>query len=97
MATRFQTTGRTGWYYRVLESGTVKAGNRIELIDRLLPDRSLSKVISARFDPCLDVAVAAELATLQELSANWRAAFGKKSKRGFTENTDERLHGAPVS
>jgi len=97
MAARFQTTGRTGWYYRVLESGTVKTGDHIELIDRLSPDWSLSKVISARFDPCLDIAVAAELATLHALSASWRTAFGKKSNRGFTENTDERLQGASGS
>ncbi|ACM00091.1 Pyridoxal kinase [Cereibacter sphaeroides KD131] len=38
MARRVQLTGRTGWYYRVLEPGTVAPGDRLELIDRRAPE-----------------------------------------------------------
>jgi len=31
-------TGRSGWYYRVLAPGTMSAGDRVELLQRPLPD-----------------------------------------------------------
>ncbi|WP_259997267.1 MOSC domain-containing protein [Leisingera sp. M523] len=34
----FQKTGRTGWYYRVLEEGDAAAGDRITLVERRNPD-----------------------------------------------------------
>lgn len=93
MAARFQKTGRTGWYYRVLECGAVATGDRLELLERLHPDWSLKRLIEARFDPRLDVEVSAGLANVAVLSENWRAAFTKKSERGYVENTDRRLKG----
>ena len=94
MAVQFQKTGRTGWYYRVLETGTAALGDQIELVDRMHADWSLQRLIAARFDPRLETEIAAELAELPSLSQNWREAFGKKTKRGFVENTDRRLKGA---
>ncbi|WP_338871727.1 MOSC domain-containing protein [Myxococcus stipitatus] len=32
-----QQTGRTGWYYRVLEEGEVRAGDTLELVERPFP------------------------------------------------------------
>ncbi len=95
MAAQFQKTGRTGWYYRVLESGTVEVGDRLELLDRLHPNWTLQRLIEARFDPRLDTGVAAELSGLTVLSQNWREAFEKKRRRGYVENTDRRLKGIP--
>lgn len=94
MANRFQKTGRTGWYYRVLETGHVSTGDALTLIERPCPTWPLTRAIAARFDPKLSVNTAAELAALPQLAANWREAFAKKSQRGFSENTDARLKGA---
>ena len=38
-------TGRAGWYYRVLEPGTLEAGDRIELADRPHPAFSFQRLI----------------------------------------------------
>jgi MOSC domain-containing protein YiiM len=35
---------RSGWYYRVLEEGTVEAGDTLELIDRPSPDWTVARV-----------------------------------------------------
>ncbi len=94
MAARFQKTGRTGWYYRVLENGVVCSGDEMQLLDRIHPQWSLTRLIKARFDPGLEVEEAMELSGLPALSDSWRRAFGNKSRAGFTENTDLRLLGS---
>jgi MOSC domain-containing protein YiiM len=33
MARRVQASGRTGWYYRVIETGVVAAGDGLELAE----------------------------------------------------------------
>ncbi len=93
MAAHFQKTGRTGWYYRVVEGGTVAVGDPMTLLERRHPEWPLRRLINARFDPRLATALARELAGLEALSESWRSAFAKKSDRGFTENTDSRLKG----
>jgi MOSC domain-containing protein YiiM len=37
--------GRAGWYYRVLQPGTIKSGNRIDLCDRPNPDFSFARLV----------------------------------------------------
>lgn len=91
LAAHFQKSGRTGWYYRVLEAGIVAIGDAITVTERPFPDWSLGQVIAARSNPRLDVAVAAELEKNEALSERWREAFSKKTDAGFCENTDERL------
>ena len=93
MAARFQQTARTGWYYRVLETGKVQAGDIVRLVDRRHPDWPLVRVIHARFDPALSADQARELSNLPALSESWREAFRKKQARGFKEDTSARLTG----
>lgn len=93
MALEFQKTGRTGWYYRVLQGGVVKVDDSIELLERLHPNWPLRRLIAARFDTRLDLSVARELSNIAELSRNWRDAFARKSCAGFQEDTSARLEG----
>ncbi|OKL43885.1 MOSC domain-containing protein [Pseudovibrio exalbescens] len=93
LAMRFQKTGFTGWYYRVLEDGRVSVGDTMTLLVRPHEDLVLADVIAARFNPRLDPALAQKLADTPELSGNWRKAFLKKTQAGYTENTDKRLKG----
>ena len=93
MAAQFQLTGRTGWYYRVLEGGSVAPGAEMRLLDRAHPGFSVHAITQARFDRRLDPRRAKEIAGLAALSANWRAAFVKKSDRGYREDTRARLSG----
>lgn len=93
MALRFQATGRTGWYYRVVEEGALCAGDAIVLEARPLPDWTLARLIAARFECHLEPAVARELAETEELSASWRKAFARKADPAFVEDTRARLSG----
>ena len=93
MAARFQRTAYTGWYYRVLETGKVQAGDVVRLVERTHPDWPLDRVIRARFDPALSADQARELSNLPAISESWRGAFRKKQARGFKEDTSARLMG----
>lgn len=79
LAAAFQKTAKTGWYYRVIEQGTISIGDTVTLIDRPCPDWNLKDVILARFNPRLDPGIAKALSELYELAEPWRNAFAKKA------------------
>jgi len=67
------TSGRSGWYYRVIEEGSVAAGDRILRTARIHPEWSVARVtgivIGGRER---DAASLRELGGLRELSTTWR-------------------------
>lgn len=93
MAARFQKSGLTGWYYRVLEEGWLREGDRIVLQDRPQPRWPLARVIAARFDPAPDPVYAGQLAAISEMSASWHRAFLRKCDPAYREDTAPRLLG----
>ncbi len=94
MALELQKSGKTGWYYRVLQPGIVSVGDQIKLVERAHADWPLAKLIAARFDKNLEEEVAAELAGLDVMAEGWRKYFAKKAKTGFVEDQSSRLVGA---
>ena len=66
------TSGRSGWYYRVIEEGTVARGDAIALLDRPHPDWSVARV-TAIVVAGRERTTAAALADLGVLAEGWRA------------------------
>lgn len=68
------STGRSGWYYRVIEPGEARAGDRLELVERPRPEWTVARVFALliggghRADPAALPALAAE----PLLAENWR-------------------------
>lgn len=91
MAFRFQQTGRTGWYYRVLEPGLVREGDEIRLIDRVHPEWSVHSVTQARLTRRVDRSDAEQLSNMLELAENWREAFARMAAGHRQEDTNDRL------
>lgn len=83
VASMMVETQRCGWYYRVIEQGTVGAGDTLTLTERPWPDWTVKCVIAlliageARQDP----AAARALAALPVLAENWRARAAKMAGR----------------
>jgi MOSC domain-containing protein YiiM len=74
-------SGRSGWYYRVIEEGQVAAGDALTLLDRPLPDWSVARVtgmLIARRGR--DPAALRELASLTALADGWRAKAERLQK-----------------
>jgi len=93
MAYLFQKTGRTGWYYRVLEPGHVKPGDAIALVERRCPGWTVKRVTLARLTRRIDAADAAVLARMPELYPGWREAFARMAAGLTDEDTSARLKG----
>ncbi|MEM8837351.1 MAG: MOSC domain-containing protein [Pseudomonadota bacterium] len=93
MAYRFQKTGRTGWYYRVLEEGEIASGDEMILLERPHEEWSVKRVTQARLTKRIAPEEAATLAAMDLLEEGWRSAFAKMAKGDLKENTDRRLKG----
>ncbi len=86
MSLRVQESGRTGWYYRVLEEGVVAAGDILQLVERRHPDWSLLRLSEVLFDRRADRRAAAPVpgaAADAILAAHPGAAPGKRPGRGL--------------
>jgi MOSC domain-containing protein YiiM len=76
---RVVTSGRSGWYYRVIETGTVATGDALDLVERPNPEWDVARVFR-----CLvsgkdgDRAAFSALASLLELSEEWKAKARRK-------------------
>jgi len=94
-ALRIQNSGRTGWYYRVLQEGDVEAGVHLELIDRPHPEWSLAACNEVMHVRKEDLAAAYELATCPLLAQNWKRTFEKRL-RGQESSLEKRVFGKNI-
>jgi MOSC domain-containing protein YiiM len=95
MARRVQSSGKTGWYYRVLEPGVILPGAALTLIERPQPDWSLARILSLLYLRPLAFEELAELANVQELSESWRRLALRRLASQSVENWAARLGGGP--
>lgn len=67
-------TGRSGWYYRILEEGSVAAGDALELDSRVHPEWSVARVFGLLIAGHHkgERAALGELARMRELADGWR-------------------------
>lgn len=93
MARRVQQTGRTGWYYRVLQPGTVISGDRLELIERVAPAWTLHRLWHALYVDRLNLRELAGIAALDVLAEGWRKYAVRRLESGRVEDWSKRLDG----
>ncbi|WP_376709251.1 MOSC domain-containing protein [Pseudochrobactrum lubricantis] len=93
MSLRVQRSGRTGWYYRVLQEGFVEAGDTLRLIERPSPDWTIRKAWHILYVDTLNFAELAVMADLEHLAQNWRDYAVKRLATRKTEDWSRRLQG----
>lgn len=71
-------TRRTGWYLRVLEPGTLQAGDELILVERPLPELTIDSVNAAMYGSDHDLK--RQYAGVELLSAAWREALARKAE-----------------
>lgn len=93
MSLRVQESLKTGWYYRVLEEGSLKEGDTIELIDRPYPEYSLTYLLTILYkkENCLDKEILNKLLKIKSLALSWKKIFRNRLENGTIENWDKRL------
>ena len=94
MARRVQESGRTGWYYRVLEPGLVASGDALELVDRAAPDRSLHRLWHALYVDRLNRGELEGIVALDVLAEGWRRYAIRRLESGRVEDWSKRLEGS---
>ncbi|KAJ2985539.1 hypothetical protein NUW58_g5470 [Xylaria curta] len=92
MASLVQTTGRTGWLYRVLREGWVEEGAELELIERINPTWSLSRLQHFLYTDQNDTEALTQLTRLPGLSDEFVGLFRKRLELG-AEDMNGRLQG----
>ncbi|KAG5751436.1 hypothetical protein H9Q72_001024 [Fusarium xylarioides] len=90
-----QSSGRTGWYYRVLQSGFIEQGDDIELVERINPTWPLSRVQKYLYHEKDDIEIVQELVSLPALSEEMVGIFQNRLDHG-TEDMSGRLEGDRV-
>jgi MOSC domain-containing protein YiiM len=91
MAYAVQKTGRTGWYYRVLEEGTAKEGDALIFDHRSQPDWPLSRLIRLLYRDMNATAELGEMAALPELAEGWRKLATRRIATSTVEDWSSRL------
>lgn len=93
IAMRVQPTGRTGWYYRVLEIGLIKPGDVLTLQSRPQPNWPLSRILQLLYHHTLDLEELRALANVQELADGWKRLAETRARSHRVEDWKSRLHG----
>lgn len=92
MARRLQDSGRTGWYWRVLEPGLLQAGDAMRLVARPHPEWPLARVIALLYQRTLDLDALRGLARLH-LPPSWQRMVQGRLERAQVEDWSARLEG----
>lgn len=93
MAKRVQATGRTGWYYRVLQPGGVPPESRLERIHRAAPAWTIRRIWQVFYVDTLNCAALEKLAELPQLAEGWRRHARRRLETGSVEDWTSRLTG----
>ena len=93
MAYRVQRAGRTGWYYRVLATGTITPGDEMHLLERPQPAWPLARLITLLYTrtTAFDELVAAS--SIPELAEGWRNLAARRVAMRKVESWSSRLDG----
>lgn len=94
MAQRVQSTGRTGWYYRVLQTGWVQPDDLLRRTTRPQLNWPLTRILRILYDDRFEADELAALAELPELSPRLRDLAAKRLSSMTIEDWTRRLHGA---
>lgn len=92
MARRVQSTGRTGWYYRVLTPGIVAPEDRLVLLDRRSPDWTLRRIWQVFYVDPLNRTELSGIAALERLAQGWRGHAVRRLESNRVEDWTRRLN-----
>lgn len=92
MARRVQQRARTGWYYRVLESGEVLPESEIRLVDRPHRDWPLVRLLHHVYVDPLNTAALKDIAALSVLAASWRRMAAQRLVSSMIEDGSRRMN-----
>ena len=94
MSRRVQETGRTGWYYRVLEEGVVAPDDTLTLVERGDEEWSIHRIWHHFYVDTMNADALRKIAVLPALAQGWRNHAAKRLDTKLVEDWSKRLDGA---
>ena len=92
MALRVQSSLRTGWYLRVLQSGQVQAGDQVWLLARPYPEWPITRLLRAIAERDCTPATLRQILALP-LPPSWHKLFSRRLENASAEDWTSRLVG----
>ena len=80
MAARMTTSGRTGWYYRVLKMGTAPTAGSLTRISTDAAMPTVREAFIAMFQPRVDDAIVEKVLATAALARQWRAGVRQRRR-----------------
>jgi MOSC domain-containing protein YiiM len=77
MIKRFLVSGRSGFYFSVVEPGEVSAGSKVEILSRDLKRVTVTDVLRLYLNQTRDPELIQRAASVDALPSNWKAALLK--------------------
>lgn len=90
LAVQVEQTGFTGYYFRVLRHGYVRAGGRLDLLERPFPEWTVERCNEIMHHSKDDIDLARELAECPLLSSNWKDSLWLRVETGVAKSSDFR-------
>ena len=78
LALRIQNSGRTGWYFRVIEEGYVFGDTALELVERPYPEWTIAACNNVMYKQKDDLELARKLYSCELLAPNWKRTLEKR-------------------
>lgn len=75
---QMKETGKTGWFYRVIEEGYVEADTELQLLNRPYPDWSIAAINEAIYKDKFNLRSAYELSQCELLSPELKRIFTRR-------------------
>ena len=91
MSYMVQANGRTGWYYRKVESGDVAPGDTLQLLERTHPDWPLARLLHYLYADPLNRAALTAMTALAVLPSSWSELARQRLESGRVEDWSRRL------
>lgn len=92
LALQVQQTGFTGWYFRVLQEGTLEAGLTIQLENRPHPEWTVMQANQVMHHDKSNRSSAAALARVPELSESWRKTLNTRETQADASSDQQWMY-----
>ncbi len=86
-----QDSGRTGWFYRVVETGEAQTGDELTLLERAHSEWTIARLMHGYYHTPLEEEFLAALIDLAPLSQRWREKAARRLETKAVESWVKRL------
>lgn len=93
LALLIQDTGRTGWYFRVLQEGMVESRQVLQLLDRPYPKWTIEFCNHIMHVDKENIEKSRELMNVELLANNWKRTLVKRVDQGIQSDIRKRVIG----